>query len=57
MSKRPTAEEILADHAPVETDFLYWLEHVAHWHALLVAVVMVLSLMYIFGTGTIVRAG
>ncbi|MEO5928180.1 MAG: hypothetical protein ABIO72_05655 [Patescibacteria group bacterium] len=57
MKQRQTVHEIIAEHGPVETDLLYWLEHVAHWHALLVAVVMVVSLMYVFGSGSIVRAG
>jgi len=47
----------LDDHHRVEPDLLYWLEHVAHWHALLFAVVAVVSLLYVFSSSSPVLAG
>jgi hypothetical protein len=57
MKRRQTIHEIIAEHGPVEPDLLYWLEHIAHWHALLVAVIMIISFVYVFGGGTFARAG
>jgi len=36
----------------VEPDLAYWLEHVVHWHALLVALILVVSLAYVFAGGS-----
>jgi len=47
----------LDDHHRVEPDLLYWLEHVAHWHALLFAVVAAVSLLYVFSSGSPALAG
>ncbi|MFA5935662.1 MAG: hypothetical protein WC787_02310 [Patescibacteria group bacterium] len=41
----------------VEPNLVYWLEHVAHWHALLFAVIVVISLAYVFSGGEAVWAG
>jgi hypothetical protein len=57
MKRRRTVHEILADEGRIEPDLFYWLEHVAHWHALLFAVIAVLSIVYLFSDGTVVWAG
>lgn len=57
MKRAKTVQEIISEHGHVETDLAYWLEHVAHWHALLIAVVMVLSLVYLLSNGSTVYAG
>lgn len=46
--KNTCAREWELDEAPVEADLVYWLEHVVHWHALLVAVITALAIGYIF---------
>jgi hypothetical protein len=38
--------EMIQAEAPYEHDLFDWLEHVAHWHALLFAVLVVLTVGY-----------
>ncbi len=35
-------------HDPIETNLEYWMIHIVHWHALLFAMIVVVSIGYLF---------
>lgn len=45
--RRTLVGELLQEFEKTEPDFAYWIELVVHWHALLFAVVTVLSIGYL----------
>ena len=47
-SRSSASEHLIKLHSPIETDWEYWIIHVVHWHALLVAIIVVLSFGYFF---------
>jgi hypothetical protein len=57
MKRRRSIQEIIADEHRIEPDAVYWLEHIAHWHALFFALVIVLTLACIFSNGSSALAG
>jgi hypothetical protein len=47
-AKKSRLEQLEEEHLPVEPDLAFWLHHVVHWHALLLAVIAVLVFGQVF---------
>lgn len=48
ISKKSRLEILNEVHLPLEPDLAYWLHHVVHWHALLLAIIVVLVFGQVF---------